>query len=131
MKFIHVVFLNMFFVFLGVFELSAYSYAAAGKEPTIDAKERIVGAINRDDFSDAKKIFAEYEQNYRYLNDDFVKGLYDGLKNSIEQKDKAKSVKYLELSLAAEIQRRIEGGFKNIDNYNVAKVMLAKATMKN
>lgn len=127
MKFIHVVFLNMVFVFLGAFELSGYSYAAAGKEPTIDAKEKIMQAVNRGDFSDAKRVFLEYEKNYRYLNDDFIQGLYEGLKESITNNDKDKTLKYLELSIAAEVQRRIDGGFKNIDNYNVAKVMLAKA----
>ena len=80
--------------------LQAYSYAAAGKEPTIDSREGILGAINSDNFVLAKEIL---------------------------EKDKQKINKWLDVSIATEIQRRLDGGLKNIDNFNIAKVMLAKA----
>ena len=105
----------------------AYSYAAAGKEPTIDAKEKILKAVNADDFATAKKVFKENERNYKYLTAEFINGLYDGLNTALESKDKKSVMKYLELSLAAEVQRRVDGGLQNIDTFNVAKVMLAKA----
>lgn len=105
----------------------AYSYAAAGKEPTIDAKEKILKAINADDFVGAKKVFKENERNYKYLTDEFIKGLYDGLATALKNENKQNVMKYLELSLAAEVQRRVDGGLQNIDTFNVAKVMLAKA----
>ena len=105
----------------------AYSYAAAGKEPTIDAKEKILKAVNKDDFAGAIKVFKENERNYKYLTDEFIKGLYDGLNSALKSKDKKQVMRYLELSLAAEVQRRVDGGLQNIDTFNVAKVMLAKA----
>ncbi|WP_324172929.1 hypothetical protein [Sulfurimonas sp.] len=107
--------------------LQAYSYAAAGKEPTIDAKEQITKALNEDNFKEALKIFKENEKNYKYLTKEFIPSLYNGLEISIQNKDKKKTMKYLELSLAAEIQRRIDGGLQNIKTYNVAKVMVLKA----
>ena len=107
--------------------LSAYSYASAGKEPTIDAKEKILKAINVDDYKSAMDIFKSYEKNYKYLSDDFINKLHNGLKKSIQSKDKNGTMYYLELSLAAEVQRRVDGGYENINTYNVAKVMLAKA----
>lgn len=107
--------------------LNAYSYAAAGKEPTIDAKEEIMKAINKNDFQTAKEVFTKYEKNYKYLNDEFNGSLLLGLKYSIENKNKEEVVKWLNISIASEIQRRLDGGLKNIKNFNVAKVMLAKA----
>ncbi|WP_294964421.1 hypothetical protein [Sulfurimonas sp.] len=107
--------------------LSAYSYAAAGKELTIDAKELILKHINEDNFKSADKSFEKYKENYKYLNDNFIDGLYDRLNIALENKDKKEIIRSLELSIAAEILRRIDGGHKNIENFNVAKVMLAKA----
>lgn len=107
--------------------LHAYSYAAAGKEPTIDAKEAITRAINGDDFKMAQTVFKEYEQTYRYLNDEFNTLLFEGLKTSISNHDKKQVFRWLDVSVACEIQRRIEGGLENIKVFNVAKVMLAKA----
>ena len=107
--------------------LNAYSYAAAGKEPTIDAKEAILKAINGDDFQGAKAVFTKYMKNYQYLNDEFNSKLFDALKTAIEKKDKKNIAKWLDISIASEIQRRLDGGIKNIKQFNVAKVMLAKA----
>lgn len=107
--------------------LNAYSYAAAGKEPTIDSKEAILKAINADDFKGAKEVFVKYSKNYQYLSDEFNSKLFEGLKTSIDKKDKETILKWLNVSLASEIQRRLDGGLQNIKKFNVAKVMLAKA----
>ncbi len=107
--------------------LNAYSYAAAGKEPTIDAKEAILKAINSDDFDGAKEVFVNYSKNYKYLNDEFNPSLFVGLENAIKSKDKTQVAKWLNISIASEIQRRLDGGLKNINQFNIAKVMLAKA----
>ncbi|WP_072681350.1 hypothetical protein [Arcobacter sp. LA11] len=107
--------------------LHAYSYAAAGKEPTIDSKEAILKSINDDDFQSAKTIFFKYKENYQYLSVEFNSLLFEGLKNAIDKKDKSAIVKWLNVSIASEIQRRLDGGLKNIKQFNIAKVMLAKA----
>jgi hypothetical protein len=107
--------------------LHAYSYAAAGKEPTIDAKEAITRAINGNDFKTAKVVFEQNSEHYRYLNDHFNASLHEKLKQSIEKNDKKEIVRWLDVSVACEIQRRVQGGLENIKEFNVAKVMLAKA----
>ncbi len=127
MKFIYKIILLLVITITSSSNLHAYSYAAAGKEPTIDAKELIIKAININDFELAKNIFEKHKKNYKYLNDKFIKNLYIGLETSINTKDKKQIVKYLELSLGAELQRRIEGGLSNIKTFNIAKVMLVKA----
>lgn len=127
MRFFSKLVLFLVVAFLSSSNLYAYSYAAAGKEATIDAKEAMMEAINIDDFSKAKEVFVKYDKNYKYLNDDFISKLYKGLQTSIDKKDKKQVVYHLELSIAAEVQRRIDGGFQNIKTFNISKVMLAKA----
>ncbi len=112
---------------LGVSNLNAYSYAAAGKELTIDSKEAILKAVNSKDFKGAKEAFIKYEKNYKYLNDEFNENLLEGLRVSIDKKNTKDIARWLDLSIASEIQRRLDGGLENIKKFNVAKVMLAKA----
>jgi hypothetical protein len=116
-------------LFMSVFasHTFAYSYASAGKEPTLDAEDGILNAINENDFVKAQAVFDTYAKNYQYLNDDFNDKLYEGLQSAITNKDKQAIIKWLRVSLAVEIQRRLDGGLKNINNFNISKVMLAKA----
>lgn len=105
----------------------AYSYASAGKEPTLDAEDGILNAINENDFKKAQEVFTKFSKNYQYLNDDFNDKLYQGLETAIINKDKKNIIKWLRLSIAVEIERRLDGGLQNIKEFNVSKVMLAKA----
>ena len=96
--------------------------------PTIDAKEAILKAVNANNFNEAKIVFDKFKMNYQYLNDEFNSKLFNNLKNAIEIKDKDAIFASLDITIAAEIQRRLDGGLKNIKQFNVAKVMLAKAS---
>lgn len=117
----------LFMVMVFTNSLFAYSYASAGKEPTLDAQDGILNAINANDFKKAKDVFVEYKDHYDYLTKDFNSKLSSSLEKAISEKNKALIIKWLRVSMACEIERRIDGGRKNINNFNVAKVMLAKA----
>jgi hypothetical protein len=112
---------------IAAINLQAYSYAAAGKEPTIDSREEILGAINSDNFVLAKEILEKNKDNYLYLTKEFNEKLFSSLESAILEKNKEKINRWLNVSIATEIQRRLDGGLQNIDNFNIAKVMLAKA----
>ncbi len=127
MKVLKKVVLLLVFCLFTFSSLEAYSYASAGKEPTLDAQDAILNAINESDFKKANDTFVLYKKNYQYLNDDFNNKLYSSLQNAIKAKDKKLIVKWLRVSLALEVQRRLEGGLENISTFNVSKVMLAKA----
>lgn len=107
--------------------LFAYSYAAAGKEQTIDSREKILEFVNANDFINAKIEFDKGKKNYSYLSDLHDKNLLSALETSIKNKKSLEVNKWLNISLAAEINRRLDGGLKNIKVYNISKVMLAKA----
>ena len=112
---------------LSFVHLSAYSYASAGKEPTLDAQDTILKALNKNNFKEAKIAFTKYAAHYKYLNDDFNNHFYKGLETAILDGNKEQTLKLLKVSIAIEVQRRLDGGLKNIHTFNVAKVMLAKA----
>lgn len=119
------IFLTLFFSVMLSLKLFAYSYAAAGVEPTIQSREAILGAINAGDYTKAMQIYNEESQNYKYLST-FNKNLSNGLRDAIEKKDNKSIARWLNISLACEIERRVEGALENIDDFNVTKVMLAK-----
>lgn len=119
--------LLVLFGFCFTINVFAYSYASAGKEPTLDAQDAILNAINENDFKKAHEEFIKYSKNYKYLSDDFNKELYSGLETSIVKEDKKNIIKWLKISIAVEIERRLDGGLANINNFNVSKVMMAKA----
>lgn len=127
MKFLNKVIVLLVFCLFTFSSLHAYSYASAGKEPTLDSQDGILNAINENDFKKANDVFEQFSKNYKYLNDDFNDKLYEGLKTAITEKDKTKIVRWLRVSLAVEIERRLDGGLKNISDFNIAKVMMAKA----
>jgi len=115
------------FITLSSINLYAYSYAAAGKEPTIDARESILKFVNSSDFGEAATVFEKTKKNYTYLSGLHDKNLVSSLKVAIDNKNVDQINKWLNVSLAAEINRRLDGGLKNIKVFNVSKVMLAKA----
>lgn len=120
-------FLLFIIMIISTIHANAYSYAASGKEPTIDAKEAILKAINENDFTAAKKVLEENKEQYIYLTNTFNDKLYASLEKSILNENKKEINKWLNISLGTEIQRRLEGGLENIEQFNIAKVMLAKA----
>lgn len=119
--------LLLIFCLFSFSSLHAYSYASAGKEPTLDGQDGILNAINENDFKKAQEVFSTYSKNYKYLNDDFNKDLYVSLEKAIKDKNKKDIVKWLRISIALEVERRLDGGLQNINTFNVSKVMLAKA----
>jgi len=107
--------------------LYAYSYAAAGKEPTIDSREKILKLVNANDFNGANKEYTKAKKNYDYLSGIHNKKLSSSLDNALKNENIKNINKWLNVSIAAEVNRRLDGGLNNIKVYNVSKVMLAKA----
>ncbi len=117
---------GLFVLFLTI-NLNACLASVSGDEPTADAKEQIIKDLNDNNFNEALKVFKEHEKNYKYLTKNFIPSLYSGLKAGLKNKNKKQVIKYLELSIAAEVQRKINEGLQNIKDYNVAKVIVLNA----
>lgn len=105
----------------------AYSYAAAGKEPLIDGREAILGAINAGDWAKADAALAELKEELAYLTEHHDATLSKSLTDAVAAKDAKAVAAGLRRAFAAEIERRLDGAGKNLGDYQTAKVLVVKS----
>lgn len=112
---------------LAVTPASAYSYAAAGKEPLIDAREAALKAIGEKNWDAAAQAFAGAKDELVYLEDHHHAGLQKELADAVQARDEAAVRAVLKIAFAAEIDRRLDGAQQNMKDYQTAKVLVIKA----
>ncbi|VXA78708.1 MULTISPECIES: hypothetical protein [Aeromonas] len=106
-------------------QAQAYSYAAAGKEPLIDAREALLGAAT--DGKDASATLSEIADELTYLEEHHKMDLQAPLAAAIKAKDAAATAALLNRAYKAEIERRLEGASQNLGDYQTAKVLVVKS----
>ena len=106
-------------------QAQAYSYAAAGKEPLIDAREALLGAAT--DGKDASATLSEIADELTYLEEHHKVDLQAPLAAAIKAKDAAATAALLNRAYKAEIERRLEGASQNLGDYQTAKVLVVKS----
>lgn len=106
-------------------QVQAYSYAAAGKEPLIDAREALLGAAT--DGKDASATLSEIADELTYLEQHHKVTLQAPLAAAIKGKDAAATAALLNRAYKAEIERRLEGASQNLGDYQTAKVLVVKS----
>ncbi|AGM44480.1 hypothetical protein [Aeromonas hydrophila] len=106
-------------------QAQAYSYAAAGKEPLIDARETLLGAAT--DGKDASATLSEIAEELTYLEQHHKVELQAPLAAAIKAKDAAATAALLNRAYKAEIERRLEGASQNLGDYQTAKVLVVKS----
>ena len=106
-------------------QAQAYSYAAAGKEPLIDAREALLGAAT--DGKDASTTLNEIADELTYLEEHHKVELQAPLAAAIKGKDAAATAALLNRAYKAEIERRLEGASQNLGDYQTAKVLVVKS----
>lgn len=106
-------------------QAQAYSYAAAGKEPLIDAREALLGAAT--DGKDASATLSEIADELTYLEQHHKVELQAPLAAAIKAKDAAATAALLNRAYKAEIERRLEGASQNLGDYQTAKVLVVKS----
>ncbi|WP_413165952.1 hypothetical protein [Aeromonas salmonicida] len=106
-------------------QAQAYSYAAAGKEPLIDAREALLTAAT--DGKDASATLSEIADELTYLEQHHKVDLQAPLATAIKAKDAAATSALLNRAYKAEIERRLEGASQNLGDYQTAKVLVVKS----
>ena len=106
-------------------QVQAYSYAAAGKEPLIDAREALLGAAT--DGKDASATLSDIAEELTYLEEHHKVTLQAPLAAAIKGKDAAATAALLNRAYKAEIERRLEGAGQNLGDYQTAKVLVVKS----
>ncbi|MGY3856316.1 hypothetical protein [Aeromonas intestinalis] len=106
-------------------QAQAYSYAAAGKEPLIDAREQLLTAASEG--QDASAVLAGLSEELGYLEQHHKVVLQAPLAEAIKAKDVAATQTLLNRAYKAEIERRLEGAGQNLGDYQTAKVLVVKS----
>ena len=128
--------LNARFVFLTgiiflVFSLhaSAYSYSAMGDEPVIDGREAMLLAIENKDVSTMLAALEVFHEELDFLQSKTMGNLTVQFKSAIKQKDFVKLKSLLDLTIYLMIENRLNKAYKDLDNYQVAKVLVMKSKL--
>lgn len=106
-------------------QTQAYSYAAAGKEPLIDAREQLLSAASEG--LDGSAILAGLSEELSYLEQHHKVVLQAPLAAAIAAKDAQGTAALLNRAYKAEIERRLEGARQNLGDYQTAKVLVVKS----
>ncbi|WP_439842042.1 hypothetical protein [Aeromonas taiwanensis] len=106
-------------------QAQAYSYAAAGKEPLIDAREQLLTAAS--DGQDASETLKGIAEELAYLEEHHKVELQQPLTAAIQAKDADATAALLNRAYKAEIERRLEGAAQNLGDYQTAKVLVVKS----
>lgn len=106
-------------------QAQAYSYAAAGKEPLIDAREQLLTAANEG--QDASAVLTSLDEELTYLEQHHKVVLKAPLADAIKNKDAEATAALLNRAYRAEIERRLEGAGQNLGDYQTAKVLVVKS----
>ncbi len=122
---------SMFFALLLSFSAltEAYTYSAAGKEPLIDGREALLVAVHSGDFSAATSIYSQLADEVLYFKTEYGIDLDTPMRQALAEKKPEQVNHTLNQIYTAEIDRRITGAEKNINDYQVAKVMVVKSKL--
>lgn len=116
-------------LFLIASNATAYSYAAAGKEPVIDGREAILVALANEDFKQVEAELSKLNEELIYLKNEHDVDLILPFENALKRQDKLKIEQLIDVALLEEIIRRLEGAKTNLDDYQVAKVLVVKSKL--
>lgn len=100
----------------------AYSYAAAGKEPLIDAREVLLKGG-----SEAEQSLSGIDEELTYLETHHKVTLREPLKAAVAAGKSDEVASLLNRAYRAEIERRLEGAEQNLGDYQSAKVLVVKS----
>ncbi|MFT7680706.1 MAG: hypothetical protein ACI935_000137 [Moritella dasanensis] len=122
-------FILSFFVLLFSTQSFAYSYAAAGKEPLIEGREVLLKALSTDDYTAVQAAYNTMQAEFLYFNEHHGLNLDEQMETAISNKDQQGVTEALVTTMKAEVMRRLEGAEQNINDYQVAKVLVVKSKL--
>jgi len=118
-----------FFVLFFSAQSFAYSYAAAGKEPLIEGRETLLKALSASDYSAVQTAYDAMQKEFVYFNEHHGLPVDKHMQTAIKQKDQQGVANALITTMKAEVMRRLEGAEQNINDYQVAKVLVVKSKL--
>jgi len=112
---------------LWVPDARAYSYAAAGAEPLIEAREKTLAALNEEDFDAARAAAEAAKAEFDNLDQEFGHEFRAQLEQALNARDEQGIDRvYLEV-FRVEVARRLAAASKNLSDYQQAKTLVVKS----
>jgi len=131
----HVLINTGFTLLTGIFclvfsvQVSAYSYSAMGDEPVIDGRESMLLAIEKKDVPTMLSALEVFHEELDFLQSKTTGNLSDQFKSAIKKQNYAQLKSLLDLTIYLMIESRLNKAFKDLDNYQVAKVLVMKSKL--
>jgi len=122
-------FILSFLVLLFSAQSFAYSYAAAGKEPLIEGREALLKALSANDYSAVQTAYDSMQKEFVYFNQHHGLAVDEQMQTAITNKDQQGVATALVTTIKAEVMRRLDGAEQNINDYQVAKVLVVKSKL--
>ena len=107
----------------------AYSYSAAGAEPLIQVREKVLGDLTRGDYSAAAMNLEGAAFELNYLDKHFDLNLRSDIEAALANEDADAIDSLFNRAFAAEVRRRMRGAGENLDDYQRAKVLVVKSKL--
>lgn len=104
----------------------AYSYAAAGSEPILETREKVLKALENKDYKNAKAYLDEIRVDIAYLSNKSKQPLLINFNEAFLKKDEKKVFQTLNLLLASEVHKRFDEAELSLEHYQKTKVTLVK-----
>jgi len=118
-----------FFVLLFSTQSFAYSYAAAGKEPLIEGREILLKALSANDYTAVQTAYDSMLAEFVYFNEHHGLNVDEQMQTAITNQNQQGVATALTTTMKAEVMRRLEGAEQNINDYQVAKVLVVKSKL--
>lgn len=118
-----------FFVLLFSTQSFAYSYAAAGKEPLIEGRETLLKALSANDYTAVQTAYDSMLAEFVYFNEHHGLNVDEQMQTAITNQNQQGVATALTTTMKAEVMRRLEGAEQNINDYQVAKVLVVKSKL--
>ncbi|UZE95898.1 hypothetical protein [Alkalimarinus alittae] len=119
--------IGLWLLILASMQVSAYSYSEAGKEPLIEGREALIGAMLADDKQAALLVLEQITPELVELEKVMPTQLTGRLKDAVNNKDRSSVIHIMNTVFALEIKRRLNSAEENINDYQKSKILVAKS----
>ena len=108
-------------------QVNAYSYSEAGKEPLIEGREALIGALLANDTPQALAALEALNPELVELENEMSIKVVDSLKVAVKKNDRSTVIHQMNKVFAEEIKRRLNSAEANINDYQKSKILVAKS----
>lgn len=108
-------------------QVNAYSYSEAGKEPLIEGREALIGALLASDTQQALSVLDALNPVLVELENEMSIRVVESLKGAVQKNDRSTVIHIMNRVFAEEIKRRLNSAEANINDYQKSKILVAKS----